>query len=69
MSNMWKDAEGYHFVSVDTRYRNNNTSEYLGLCVGVQGDSATMVPAIVIRSCVITSSRNVLEFDASCFYI
>ena len=66
MSNMWKDAEGYHFVSVDTRYHNDNTSRYLGQCVGIRGDSATMVPDIAIWSCGITSSRKVLEFDATC---
>ena len=61
-SYLWKDAEGYHFVSLDTRYRNGN----LGQCVGIQGDSATMVPDIAIWSCGITSSRKVLEFDATC---
>ena len=66
MSNLWKDAEGYHFVSVDTRYHNDATSGYLGQCVGIQGDSATMVPDIAIWSCGITSSRKVLEFDATC---
>jgi hypothetical protein len=66
MSNLWKDAEGYHFVSVDTRYRNDNTSAYFGQCVGIKGDSATMVPDIAIWSCGITSSRKVLEFDATC---
>ena len=66
MSNMWKDAEGYHFVSVDTLYRNDNTSGYLGQCVGIQGSSAAMVPDIAIWSCGITSSRKVLEFDATC---
>lgn len=66
MSNMWKDAEGYHFVSVDTLYRNDATSGYLGQCVGIQGNSAAMVPAIAIWSCGITSSRKVLEFDATC---
>ena len=65
-SNLWKDAEGYHFVSVDTRYRNDNVSGDLGQCVGIQGDSATMVPDIAIWSCGITSSRKVLEFNASC---
>lgn len=66
MSNLWKDAEGYHFVSVDTRYRNDNVSGDLGQCVGIKGDSATMVPDIAIWSCGITSSRKVLEFDATC---
>ena len=67
MSNLWKDAEGYHFVSVDTRYRNDNTSAYVGQCVGIKGDSAAMVvPDIAIWSCGITSSRKVLEFDATC---
>ena len=63
---MWKDAEGYHFVSVDTRYHNDTASGDLGQCVGIQGDSATMVPDIAIWSCGITSSRKVLEFDATC---
>ena len=65
MSNLWKDAEGYHFVSVDTRYHNDATSGYLGQCVGIKGDSAR-VPDIAIWSCGITSSRKVLEFDATC---
>ena len=65
-SNLWKDAEGYHFVSVDTRYRNNRVSGDLGQCVGIQGVSATMVPDIAIWSCGITSSRKVLEFNATC---
>ena len=66
MSNLWKDAEGYHFVSVDTRYRNRNTSTFFGQCVGIKGDSATVSPPIAIWSCGITSSRKVLEFDATC---
>ena len=66
MSNLWKDAEGYHFVSVDTRYRNDRTSEYLGQCVGIKGNSAAVVPDIAIWSCGITASRKVLEFDATC---
>ena len=66
MSNLWKDAEGYHFVSVDTRYHNDVASGYLGQCVGIQGDSAAMVPDIAIWSCGITSSRKVLEFNATC---
>lgn len=66
MSNLWKDAEGYHFVSVDTRYRNRATSTFFGQCVGIKGDSAAMVPDIAIWSCGITSSRKVLEFDATC---
>ena len=66
MSYLWKDAEGYHFVSVDTRYRNDGTSRRFGQCVGIRGDSATMVPDIAIWSCGITSSRKVLEFDATC---
>ena len=65
MSNLWKDAEGYHFVSVDTRYHNRNTFWELGQCVGIKGDSAS-VPDIAIWSCGITSSRKVLEFDATC---
>ena len=67
MSNLWKDAEGYHFVSVDTRYRNNRTSAYYGQCVGIKGNSAAMVvPDIAIWSCGITSSRKVLEFNGAC---
>ena len=68
MSNLWKDAEGYHFVSVDTRYHNDIASGYLGQCVGIQGVSATdpRVQSIAIWSCGITSSRKVLEFDATC---
>ena len=67
-SNLWKDAEGYYFVSVDTRYHNNNTSGYLGQCIGIQGVSATdpRVQSIAIWSCGITPSRKVLEFDATC---
>ena len=66
MSNLWKDAEGYHFVSVDTRYHNDIAYGELGQCVGIQGDSATMVPDIAIWRCGITTSRKVLEFDATC---
>ena len=68
MSNLWKDAEGYHFVSVDTRYHNDIASGDLGQCIGIQGVSATdpRVQSIAIGSCGITSSRKVLEFDATC---
>jgi hypothetical protein len=69
MSNLWKDAEGYHFVSVDTRYHNDVASGYLGQAVGVLGDAAagiSRVSDIAIWSCGITSSRKVLEFDATC---
>ena len=66
MSSLWKDAEGYHFVSVDTMYRNDTTSAYLGQCIGIQGATATMVSDIAVGSCGITSSRKVLEFDATC---
>ena len=67
-SNLWKDAEGYHFVSVDTRYHNDIASGYLGQCIGIQGVSATdpRVQSIAIWSCGITSSRKVLEFNTTC---
>ena len=67
-SNLWKDAEGYHFVSVDTRYHNDIAWGDLGQCIGIQGVSATdpRVQSIAIGSCGITSSRKVLEFDATC---
>ena len=66
-SYLWKDAEGYHFVSVDSLFH-NSTSWAFGQCVGIQGDSATdpMVWDTAIWSCGITSSRKVLEFNASC---
>ena len=66
-SYLWKDAEGYHFVSVDSLFH-NSTSWDFGQCVGIQGDSATdpMVWATAIGSCGITSSRSVLEFNTSC---
>lgn len=63
MSNIWLDAFGYHFVSVDTLYRNSSTSPYVGQCVGMQAAGA---PQIAIWSCGISSSRSVLEFDATC---
>ena len=69
MSNMWKDAAGYHFVTLDTMYRNDSTSRYLGQAVGVLGDAAagsSMVSDVVIGTCGITASRSVLEFDATC---
>ena len=69
MSNLWKDAEGYHFVSVDTRYHNDSTSRFFGQAVGVIGNAAagiSRVSDIAIWSCGITSSRKVLEFNATC---
>ena len=70
MSNLWKDAAGYHFVTLDTRYRNDIASGYLGQAVGVLGDAAagsSRVSDIVFGTCGITASRSVLELNATCF--
>ena len=71
MSYLWKDAAGYHFVTLDTKYRNDGTSRYLGQAVGVLGDAAagnSRVSDIVFGTCGITASRSVLEFNANCLF-
>lgn len=65
MSNLWKDAEGFHFVSLDDMYRDSSW----GQAVGFLSTQAAAIPGVsdmAFGTCGIPPSLNVLEFDATC---
>lgn len=65
MSNLWKDADGFHFVTLDDMYRESSYGKAIGF-LSTQASAISGVSDMAFGTCGIPPSLNVLEFDATC---